>query len=35
MCEAYKYSLSMYGKCLDCPEGGDCFNGVLTPKPGK
>lgn len=34
MCDAYKYTSSMYGKCEDCPIGGDCFGGVLVPKPG-
>ena len=35
MCEANKYSLSMYGKCEECPTGGKCVNGILIPQPGK
>ena len=34
MCEKGKYTLSMYGICNDCVDGGECDNGLLIPKPG-
>jgi len=35
MCDSNKYSLSMYGKCEECPEGGTCVGGIIMPMPGK
>ena len=34
MCEANKYTLSIYGICADCPEGGECVGGIVKPKNG-
>lgn len=34
-CETGKFTLSVYGQCYDCKEGGDCRNkGIIVAKPG-